>query len=134
MAMVTMTETARSALLVEDLPPLRRLLAHHLRRMGFRELHEAASGAAALLLLERHRPDLVCLDLVLPDVSGYDVCEFIRGSERLAGVPVLMLSGHCQPQDRACAEEAGAAAFLAKPFTQEQFERHVHYVLARAPA
>lgn len=132
--MMTKSGAACSVLLVEDAPPLRRLMVHHLRRMGFSELHEAASGGAALRLLERHRPDLVCLDLVLPDVSGYDVCEFIRGSERLTGVPVLMLSAHCLPQDRVCAEEAGAAAFLAKPFTQEEFERHVHSVLARAAA
>lgn len=130
--MTAMAGAARSVLLVEDAPPLRRLLVHHLRRMGFSELHEAASGGAALQLLERHRPDLVCLDLVLPDVSGYDVCDFIRGSQRLAGVPVLMLSAHCLPQDRACAEEAGAAAFLAKPFTQEQFQQHVQYVLSKS--
>ena len=125
---------ARSALLVEDSPLFRRLLGDYLKRLGFREILEASSGRAAVQLLEGHRPDLVCLDLMLPDVSGYDVCEFIRNTERLADVPVLMVSARNLPADRAHAEEAGVTAFLPKPFNQEDFDAHVHQVLLRRAA
>lgn len=128
---MTMEATSRTALLVEDAPLFRRVLGDYLRRLGFTDIREAPSGRAALQALEAYRPDLVCLDLVLPDVSGYDLCEFIRGTERLADVPVLMVSARHSPADRAHAEEAGATGFLPKPFSQEEFEQHVHRVLAR---
>jgi two-component system chemotaxis response regulator CheY len=127
-----MEATSRTALLVEDAPLFRRILGDYLRRLGFTDIREAPSGNAALAALEQYRPDLVCLDLVLPDVSGYDLCEFIRGTERLADVPVLMVSARHSPADRAHAEEAGATGFLPKPFSQEDFELHVNQVLARA--
>jgi two-component system chemotaxis response regulator CheY len=126
-----MAETSRTALLVEDAPLFRRVLGDYLRRLGFTDIREAPSGNAALAALEQYRPDLVCLDLVLPDVSGYDLCEFIRGTERLADVPVLMVSARSSPADRAHAEEAGATGFLTKPFNEEDFEHHVNQVLAR---
>ena len=126
-----MPETSRTALLVEDAPLFRRVLGDYLRQLGFTDIREAPSGNAALQALEEYRPDLVCLDLVLPDVSGYDLCEFIRGTERLADVPVLMVSARSSPADRAHADEAGVTGFLPKPFSQEDFERHVHQVLAR---
>ncbi len=127
-----MEATSRTALLVEDAPLFRRILGDYLRRLGFTDIREAPSGHAALAALEQYRPDLVCLDLVLPDVSGYDLCEFIRGTERLADVPVLMVSARHSPADRAHAEEAGATGFLPKPFSQEDFELHVQQVLAWA--
>lgn len=125
-----MRHTSLSVLVVEDAPFFRRVLGDYLRRLGVTELHEAASGHAALQVLERLRPDLVCLDLVLPDVSGYDLCEYIRGSERLADVPVLMMSARNMPADRAHADEAGATAYLPKPFTEEEFAQRVRQVLA----
>jgi two-component system chemotaxis response regulator CheY len=129
---MTQEQTPRSALLVEDAPLFRRMMSDYLRQLGFTDIREAPSGNAAIQALEKHRPDLVCLDLVLPDVSGYDLCEFIRGTESLAKVPVLMVSARNLPADRAHAEEAGATGFLAKPFSQEDFNRHVQQVLAQA--
>ncbi len=127
-----MDQTPRSALLVEDAPLFRRMMGDYLRALGFTDIREASSGRAAIQALEQHCPDLVCLDLVLPDVSGYDLCEFIRGTEALAQVPVLMVSARNLPADRAHAEEAGATGFLAKPFSQEDFQRHVQQVLGAA--
>jgi two-component system chemotaxis response regulator CheY len=129
-----MATIQRCALLVEDSPLFRRMMGDYLRRLGFTEIREVSSGRAALQALEALRPDLVCMDLVLPHISGYDVCEFIRSTERLAGVPVLMVSSRHSPADRAHAEEAGATDFLPKPFTQEDFEQHVWQVLERAGA
>jgi two-component system chemotaxis response regulator CheY len=83
-------------------------------------------------MLAHSRPDLVCLDLTLPDVSGYDVCEYIRGQSELAGLPVLMISARGTLLDRAQAEEVGADGYLTKPFTQEEFVQQVLRLLARA--
>ena len=83
-------------------------------------------------MLAQSRPDLVCLDLTLPDVSGYDVCEHIRGQPELAGVPVLMISARGTLLDRAQAEEVGADGYLTKPFTQDELEQQVRAVVGGA--
>jgi two-component system chemotaxis response regulator CheY len=127
-----MEQTSRIALLVEDAPLFRKMMGEYLRQLGFTDISEASSGRAAIQALEQRRPDLVCLDLVLPDVSGYDLCEYIRGSPALSDVPVLMISARGLPEDRASAEEVGASGYLCKPFTQAEFQRHVEQVMARA--
>jgi CheY-like chemotaxis protein len=108
------------ALVVDDNPEMREALRGDLEEMGF-AFAEAADARAAIDLLLRHRPDLVCLDLVLPELSGYDLCEFIRRSPLLHDVPVLMMSARSLPEDLAIAEEAGASAYIAKPFSNEEF-------------
>jgi two-component system chemotaxis response regulator CheY len=75
------------------------------------------------------RPDLICLDLVLPESSGYEVCEFIRRSPEHRGTPVLIMSGRSYPADRAHAAEAGADAFIAKPFTEDDLRRRIERLL-----
>jgi two-component system chemotaxis response regulator CheY len=98
--------------------------------MGFEEVVELPSGRAALKHLETAScPDLVCLDLTLPDISGYDLCEVIRRTPAMKDVPVLVVSARDLPEDKAHAEEAGANGYLGKPFTQEEFSRRVQQVM-----
>ncbi|MBJ6760826.1 response regulator [Myxococcaceae bacterium JPH2] len=125
----------RTVLLVEDSPMFRKMLADLLRdHLGVAEVVEVSSGQAAIKHLQSSaRPDLVCLDLTLPDVSGYDVCEHIRRSPAVADVPVLMVSARNLPEDKAHAEEAGATGYLGKPFTTEEFAKRVQQAL-KAPA
>ncbi|MBU8897270.1 response regulator [Corallococcus sp. H22C18031201] len=125
----------RTVLLVEDSPMFRKMLADLLRdQLGVAEVVEVSSGQAAIKHLQTSaRPDLVCLDLTLPDVSGYDVCEHIRRSPAVADVPVLMVSARNLPEDKAHAEEAGATGYLGKPFTAEEFAKRVRQAL-KAPA
>jgi len=73
-----MEQPQGTALVVEDSPLVRRALSDLLQSQGFTRVVEAPSGRAAKELLARERPDLVCLELTLPDISGYDVCEHIR--------------------------------------------------------
>jgi two-component system chemotaxis response regulator CheY len=129
-----MEQMPDTVLVVEDSPLFRRMLRDMLEVMGFRHIVEAASGTAALEQLTQVRPLLVCLDLTLPDVSGFDVCEYIRSTPGLTNVPVLMISARTLTLDRAQAEEAGANGYLTKPFTQEEFNQQVRRVLALAPA
>ena len=123
-----------TVLVVEDSPMFRRMLSDMLGAMGFRHILEVASGTAALDQLTQVKPALVCLDLTLPDVSGFDVCEYIRSTPGLTDVPVLMITARTLTIDRAQAEEVGANGCLTKPFTQEEFTQQVQRVLALPPA
>lgn len=121
------TPVPKSALLVEDDPPLRKLVAGYLKLLNFAVI-EAADGKKAMTALGEQPYDLICLDLMLPESSGYDVLEFIR-KEGLAKVPVLMMSARSLPEDRAQAEELGATLYLIKPFTRSDFTKAVKAVL-----
>ena len=111
-----MATPTRTALVVEDDPEVRKLVRKSLERMGF-TVAEARTGKEAMEQLGRSHPDLVCLDLMLPEQSGYEICEYIRHSVALRAVPVLVISARALPEDRAHAEEVGADAYLIKPFT-----------------
>ena len=117
----------KSALLVEDDPPLRKLIAGYLKLLNFSVI-EVPDGKKAMTALTEQKYDLICLDLMLPESSGYDVLEFIR-SQGLAKVPVLMMSARSLPEDRAQAEELGATLYLIKPFTRSDFSKAVKAVL-----
>lgn len=111
----------------------RRMLSDMLQSIGYTRVLEAFSGNAAKELLAEQTPDLVCLDLTLPDISGYEVCEHIRATPALQDVPVLMISARAQTMDRAQAEEAGASGYLIKPFTPEELRQQVERVMAAHP-
>jgi CheY-like chemotaxis protein len=128
-----MTEPRSLVLVVEDEPETRKLLRKYLEKLGL-EVLEAASGKAALAVLETHQPALVCLDLMLPEISGYDVCERIRATPRLQDLPVLVISARSQPPDRALAEELGATAYLVKPIRWNTFSETVLGLLGRDTA
>jgi DNA-binding response OmpR family regulator len=108
------------AVLVEDNPSLQKLTSLYLERLGF-AVEVVGDGAAALERIASVKPDLVCLDLMLPRVSGYDVCEQLRRQEEFKRLPILILSARTTPEDRAHAEDVGANAFLAKPYKEQQF-------------
>ena len=118
----------RNVLVVDDHPELRSQLRQYLEQIGF-STEEAPNARVALERLANAKPDLICLDLILPESSGYELCEFIRKDERLRNVPVLALSERALPSDRAYAAEAGADAFLPKPFTREQLEERVRAIV-----
>jgi DNA-binding response OmpR family regulator len=122
-----------TVLVVEDSPMFRRMLGDMLQELGFTNVLEAFGGRAAMELLADARPDLVCLDLTLPDISGFEVCEHIRATPGLQDVPVLMISARTQTMDRAQAEEAGASGYLIKPFTPEELRQQVERVMAARP-
>ena len=126
-----MEKPSSKVLVVDDDPPLRKLARACLEAMGL-EVVEASCGRSAIAQLEAAPPALVCLDLTLPELSGYEVCEHMRSSPRLQRVPVLMMSARSHPVDRAYAEEAGAAAYLTKPFTSQTFVTSVRALLDAA--
>ena len=120
-----------TALLVEDDPTFRELIRYYLTDLGF-EVVAMSDGRSALEWLKLRTPDLVCLDLMLPETSGYDICERIKKSPQ-KGTPVLMMSARGLPMDRAHAEEVGADAYLVKPFTRTEFINTAGKLLKRDP-
>lgn len=123
-----MAVSRQTALLVEDDPDLRGQLRIALEGLGL-EVTEAASGRQAVDALAEGAPDLVVLDLMLPEVSGFELCELIRSAPPLQHVPVLVTSARGLPQDRAEAEDCGADEYLIKPFTQRELASAVRRLL-----
>ncbi len=120
----------RKALVVEDHPDARALVRTYLLAMGL-DVVDVAEGRSAIRMLKVDRPDLVCLDLMLPELSGFEVCEFMRSSPELRDIPILVMSARAKPMDRAFAEEVGATAYLVKPFKRGEFSRAVDLCMKR---
>ena len=122
-----MTTSGAWLLVVEDEEPARRLLRAYLARRGYR-VDEAASARDAMRAWEAHRPDLVLLDLGLPDLDGVEVIRRIR---RDAVTPIIVLSARGEERDKVAGLEAGADDYLSKPFSIGELEARIHAVLRR---
>ena len=105
-------------LVVDDQPQNVRLLEAVLTPNGY-EVVTATSGADALAVVWEHEPDLVLLDVEMPGMNGYEVCRRLRGDERTAFLPVVMVTSHAS-EVRADAIEAGADDFITKPFNRQE--------------
>ncbi len=114
----------RTALIVEDDPRLQRAMSRELAGMDFRVL-SASHYDGAVRHLAQLEPHLVCIDVGLPNKSGYELCEHIRGPLGLARLPILMMSDYGGSADKAHAEEAGGNGFLLKPFSMPHFKQCV---------
>jgi two-component system chemotaxis response regulator CheY len=123
-----MNVTWRTALVVEDDPYLQKAMSRALERMSFHVL-AANHYDAAVRHLQGFEPHVVCVDVELPNRSGYELCEHIRGSLGLVGLPVLMTSDYGSPADMAYAEDAGGNAFLRKPFSMRELTDCVESLL-----
>ena len=104
----------RTILLVEDDPALALGLRDTLEFEGFRVLH-AERGADGLSLAEQQKPDCIILDLMLPDMNGYQICERLRTAD--AAVPIIMLTARGQEADKIRGLDAGADDYMTKPFS-----------------
>jgi two-component system response regulator RegX3 len=118
----------RNILLVEDEESITVPLSDALRREGF-EPQVAASAAEALELAQSTDPDLVLLDVMLPDGSGFDVCRELRARSR---VPIIMLTARGDEADRVAGLEAGADDYVVKPFSSREVAARIRAVLRRS--
>ena len=122
---------AMRVLVVDDEPDLVELVRFNLKEAGY-EIDAARSGREALALLRRRPPDLLILDLMLPDVSGTEICRQVRSDARLAGIPVLMLTAKSEEVDRIVGFELGADDYVTKPFSPRELVLRVRALLRRA--
>ena len=119
----------KTVLVIEDDRRTADLVALYLKRDGFRPL-TAGDGVRGLALAERHRPDLVILDLMLPEMDGWEVCRRLRQKSE---VPVIMLTARGEEIDRVAGLTLGADDYLVKPFSPRELMARVKAVLRRAP-
>ena len=121
-------------LVVDDEPDLLELVRVNLAGSGY-AVETAASGSDALAALRRAPPDVMILDLMLPDISGTELCARVRADQRLTGLPIIMLTAKSEEIDRVVGLELGADDYVTKPFSPRELALRVRAVLRRrAPA
>lgn len=114
-------------LVVDDEPSVTDLLAYNLRKAHF-EVSIAADGSEALRLAVESKPDLILLDLMIPEVDGLDVCRELR---RTSNVPIIMITARGEEMDRVVGLELGADDYVAKPFSMRELMARIKAVLRR---
>ena len=119
---------SQSVLVVDDEPMARTLLRLMLVRSGY-EVIEAVDGYDALRKLNKHAPDLVILDVMMPGMDGFEVCATIRQSYKDHELPIIMLSAKSDLQSAQTGLDAGATKYLTKPVSPDDLTRHVIDIL-----
>jgi DNA-binding response OmpR family regulator len=115
---------------LEDEADILELLRINLKRAGFR--FEGFQDAEGLFrFLRKEKPDLVLLDLMLPDMDGLDVCRALRQDEKTSGIPVIMLTAKDQETDKIVGLELGADDYVTKPFSVKELIARIRAVLRR---
>ena len=126
-----MTLVLGSVLVADDDPDLRDILRTVLEPAGF-AVREAEDGARALAAVQGQPPDLVILDYMMPGLTGPEVCTQLKGDMLLRHIPVIMLTGKSEVQDKVLGISAGADDYLVKPFEPQELLARVRMVLRRA--
>ena len=120
-------------LAVDDDPAMLNLIAHALSRAGH-EVLVARNGEEALARVENVQPDVIILDVMMPDVDGYEVCRRLRRKPSTAAIPVMMLSALGTLENKIAGYEAGADDYMVQPFEPAEMEAHVRALLRRRSA
>jgi two-component system phosphate regulon response regulator PhoB len=120
-------------LVVDDEPDAVELVEFNLKSAGF-EVLSAADGEEALRKARGHVPDVVVLDLMLPEVDGLEVCKILRRDPATAGIPIIMLTAKAAEIDRVLGLELGADDYLTKPFSPRELVLRVKNLLRRGEA
>jgi two-component system phosphate regulon response regulator PhoB len=117
-------------LIVEDEIDVAELLAHHLRGEGF-PVEIVTNGRIALAAVKAQTPALIVLDLMLPEISGLDLCRMIKSDPGTRNVPIVMLSARIEEIDRVLGFELGADDYVVKPFSPRELVLRIRAILRR---
>jgi len=117
-------------LIVDDDPDIVRLVRYNLSHSGY-DVQSAGSGREALELVQKQPPDLVVLDVMLPDVDGLEVCRTLRQQASSRRIPILMLTARGEEIDRVVGFELGADDYVSKPFSPRELVLRVKSILRR---
>jgi len=117
-------------LIIEDETDVADLLSHHLKSAGF-SVETAYTGCVAIQMLKNRVPTLVVLDLMLPEISGLDLCRMIKSDPRTSQVAVVMLLAKAEEIDRVLGFELGADDYVVKPFSPREFVLRIRAILRR---
>jgi two-component system, OmpR family, alkaline phosphatase synthesis response regulator PhoP len=116
---------------VEDDRDIAELVGRYLERAGFK-VQLFGAGREALTAIGERLPDLIVLDLMLPQVDGLEVCRAVRSNSKTAGVPIIMLTARAEESERIAGLEIGADDYIAKPFSPNELVARVRALLRRA--
>lgn len=116
-------------ILIADDEPLNREIFSELLE-DYYELQIVEDGKACIASIENRKPDLILLDLSMPVIDGLEVCRYIRASQELQDIPVIMVTGHASKESEIESLEAGATEFCSKPFDITTFRDKVAEILA----
>jgi two-component system response regulator MtrA len=125
-----MSERLPRVLVVEDSAVMLDIIQRRLQLDGMEPVG-CTNGAAAKALLGERQFDAVVLDIMMPDISGFDVLEHVRATPALADLPVIMLTAKASPQDRERAKDMGADAYIVKPFGPHDLVRTLRDLFRR---
>ena len=128
---LAMSETTRTILVVEDEEDIRALVRYNLEAEGFAVL-DASDGERGLNLAAKERPALIVLDLMLPGLSGLEVCRLLQSKEDTAHIPILILTARATEIDKVLGLEMGADDYVTKPFSPREFVARVKAILRRS--
>jgi DNA-binding response OmpR family regulator len=117
-------------LVVEDDPDIATLVARYLEKAGF-AADVVSSGGEALAAVAARPPDLLVLDLMLPQVDGLEICRAVRTNSKTADVPIIILTARAEESDRIVGLEIGADDYMAKPFSPNELVARVRALLRR---
>jgi len=118
-------------MLVDDDPQLRRVVSMFFELEGYNVL-QADDGRAAIRMLAEYLPDVILLDLMMPEVTGLEVCQHVRGTERLKKIPVVIFTAAEMKEDEL--QAAGADRFITKPYSLEGLRRVVRNLIKESTA
>ena len=118
-------------LVAEDDRDIADLIAHYLRKQGW-EPHVVSAGDEAVAYARRHAVDLVVLDLMLPRLSGLEVCRLLRGDKTTEALPIIMVTARAEESDRIVGLDIGADDYLAKPFSPNELVARVRALIRRS--
>jgi DNA-binding response OmpR family regulator len=118
-------------LVVEDDPDIAQLVAHYLEKAGF-SAELLANGRDALAAIAARPPDVIVLDLMLPQVDGLEICRVVRGNAATAAIPIIMVTARSEESDRIVGLEIGADDYLGKPFSPNELVARVRALVRRA--
>ena len=120
----------KKVLIVDDEKQLVSLVSLHMDMSGY-EVLSASNGKKALNIIEKENPDLVVLDLMLPEMDGWEVCRQLRAEPKTKDIPVIMLTARSGTDDKVKGFECGADDYVTKPFSPRELVARVKRVLAR---
>ncbi len=124
-----MSKTGKRVLIVEDTESVRELLTKQLKFAGF-EVGAVANGTDAVLVAEKSKPDIIVLDVMLPDHDGFTVVKKLRSMN--LDVPVLFLSAKDEPENKVMGLTVGGDDYMTKPFSIDELTARIHAILRRS--
>ncbi len=122
----------KKILVIDDDIRFGRIARTALEETGKYEVRVEIDGTEALASVKKFGPDLVLLDIMIPDISGLEICREMKARERYSSTPVIMLSGKTDESDKVTALDAGADDYIVKPFAVHELDARIRAVLRRA--